>query len=527
MRVADKLAVGYAYGTSLLVVTWWTDSRVRSRRRSRSPIAAISAARTATAPYIDPTNLDLAKIEILFRRLRAMGIRRLGLAGGEPMVRQDLGEIIDLAKRERFFVSVNSNLTLFDRHPERLARADLVYTSLDGDAAAHNAARGERAYEGVVDGITRLVGGGKPVIAICVVTEHSIGQADFLLRQAETIGFRMHFQPQCVDTEIVRGTVSPALERASARLLARTSRRETQRPSDRQLDALSRVLSRMAGLLDLRVPRSDANVVRRPGYLYVDPLGKAYACAYTKGKTQPVDLLANDWRTGVEPRDAVHHAARSDRCSSSTCSSRGRSPPRSRAFARTAERAGGFPTSSTKLPFPGWRWASRRRASIAAGSAPSAVSVPLRSARAWRSRAIRDASGCGSPPGRRAARSAREACRGGSPVAIGVDQGVPRERIARPRDVAGRLERERVRFVAKVVEHERPSRAALRVGDARGGHVSPTGAVSDDGNTSADSAERATAARATQGTEAGDVPASDGARRRRPNDSTAPDQPSR
>ena len=32
------------------------------------------------------------------------------------------------------------------------------------------------------------------------------------------------------------------------------------------------------------------------GYLYIDPLGKAYPCAYTKGKTAPVDLLAHDWR---------------------------------------------------------------------------------------------------------------------------------------------------------------------------------------------------------------------------------------
>ena len=32
------------------------------------------------------------------------------------------------------------------------------------------------------------------------------------------------------------------------------------------------------------------------GYLYIDPLGRAYACAYTKGKMTPVDLLARDWR---------------------------------------------------------------------------------------------------------------------------------------------------------------------------------------------------------------------------------------
>src|SRR5438874_3051356 len=114
-------------------------------------------------PYIDPTNLDLRQIDLLFDRLRAMGIRRLGLAGGEPMMRKDLGEIIAQAKAHGFWVSVNTNLTLFDRHPERLALADLVYTSLDGDEAAHMAARGEDAHAGVIAGIKALVADGKPV----------------------------------------------------------------------------------------------------------------------------------------------------------------------------------------------------------------------------------------------------------------------------------------------------------------------------------------------------------------------------
>src|SRR5207249_130933 len=150
-------------------------------------------------------------IDVLFGRLREMGIRRLGLAGGEPMMRRDLGDIIAMAKERGFWVSVNSNLTLFDRHPERLELADLVYTSLDGDEASHVEARGEGSYDGVIGAITRLVRDRKPVIAICVVTEHSIGHADALLRQAEAIGFRMHFQPQCVDTDVVRGAIPSAV----------------------------------------------------------------------------------------------------------------------------------------------------------------------------------------------------------------------------------------------------------------------------------------------------------------------------
>jgi hypothetical protein len=62
----------------------------------------------------------------------------------------------------------------------------------------------------VLDAIRHLVGTGKPVIAICVVTEHSIEQAEHLLAQAERPGIRMHFQPR-VDTDVVRGSVPPSL----------------------------------------------------------------------------------------------------------------------------------------------------------------------------------------------------------------------------------------------------------------------------------------------------------------------------
>ncbi len=297
MRLSEKVGIGYAFGTSLLA--YMVDGAPR-------PFSATFAVTNrcnlrcayCNCPYIDPTNLGLDRIATLFDRLQAMGIRRLGLAGGEPMLRHDLGEIIALAKERGFWVSVNSNLTLYDRHPERLARADLVYTSLDGDRDFHVAARGAHAHDGVLDGIGHLVASGKPVIAICVVTEHSVDQADFLLQQAESMGFRMHFQPQCVDTEIVRGSIAASLTNERLRAFWRQLIDDKRR--GRPIVSSTPYLEHLAewddfsrsALLD---PHQRCAAGR--GYLYVDPLGRAYACAYTKSKMTPIDLLAHDWRT--------------------------------------------------------------------------------------------------------------------------------------------------------------------------------------------------------------------------------------
>jgi MoaA/NifB/PqqE/SkfB family radical SAM enzyme len=296
VRLAEKLALGYAYGSSLMSylidgpprpfsATWAVTNRCNLR------------CSYCNCPFIDPTHLDLERVAIMFDRLQAMGVRRLGLAGGEPMMRKDIATIVALAKARGFWVSINSNLTLYDRHPERLAGADLVYTSLDGDAAAHEAARGEGAHAGVLAGITDLLRRGMPVIAICGVTEHSLDQADAILRQAETMGFRVHFQPQCTETDIVRGAVPPSVPNEAFRAFWRDLLVEKRR--GRPIVSSTPYLEFLARWEDFSVSAYEAPDTRCAaghGFIYIDPLGRAYPCAYTKGKTTPVDLLADDWR---------------------------------------------------------------------------------------------------------------------------------------------------------------------------------------------------------------------------------------
>lgn len=295
MKWSDRLGLGYSYATSLLAYMVDGPPRPFSATFIVTNRCNLRCA-YCNCPYIDPSDLDLARIETVFDRLAAIGVKRLGLAGGEPLLRPDLPDIVDAAKQRGFFVSINSNLTLYKRHPERLAKADLVYTSLDGDEAAHIAARGRHAHTGVLEAIADLHRAGKPVVAICVVTEHSIGQAEFLLDQAERLGYRMHFQPQCVDTEIVRGEAPPISNerlREFWRGLLEAKRR------GRPIVSSTPYLEYLAEWQDFTVSAVHDPKVRCGagyGYLYVDPKGMAYACAYTKKKMDAVDLLADDWR---------------------------------------------------------------------------------------------------------------------------------------------------------------------------------------------------------------------------------------
>lgn len=242
--------------------------------------------------------LSLTQIAALFERLYAMGIRRLGIVGGEPLVRKDIGAIVRLARGRGFFVTASTNLTLYHRLPGVLDPAHLIFTSLDGDRATHERQRGEGSYDGVIAAIRELVAAGKPVVAICVVRRGDVPQARALLEQARSLGIRMHFQPQCLDAPITRG----ALPDDAGQETLRSYWAELVRMKQQGLPIASSLeyLRAQAKWPDFGVSAVWDPSVRCAagrGFLFVDPLGNASPCTYQRGRLPAVNLLAESWKT--------------------------------------------------------------------------------------------------------------------------------------------------------------------------------------------------------------------------------------
>jgi len=63
-----------------------------------------------------------------------MGVRHLNITGGEPLVRKDVFDIIELAIQQGLRVHLATNGSLVEQHRERLAGLKLasVFTSVDG-----------------------------------------------------------------------------------------------------------------------------------------------------------------------------------------------------------------------------------------------------------------------------------------------------------------------------------------------------------------------------------------------------------
>jgi radical SAM protein with 4Fe4S-binding SPASM domain len=78
--------------------------------------------------------LSFEIIARVIREIGEMGVTDLYISGGEPLVRQDLFDIIDLVNGEGVQVHLFTNGSLVERNRERLAKAKLhsVLTSVDG-----------------------------------------------------------------------------------------------------------------------------------------------------------------------------------------------------------------------------------------------------------------------------------------------------------------------------------------------------------------------------------------------------------
>jgi MoaA/NifB/PqqE/SkfB family radical SAM enzyme len=299
MRFDQRKALALAFGRSLIAYRIDGNPTLVSASFAVTNRCNLRCSYCNT-PFLDPAELPLSSVDLLLERLHSVGVRRLGLAGGEPLVRKDIGDIVAMAKGRGFYVTMNTNLSLYPSRRSALRDVDLFFTSLDGGQAAHESARGNGSYEGVVESIREIAAGGRPVVAICVVTRDNLDAVDALLGEAERGGFRVHFQPQCTDTEIVRGELAPELTTERLQCFFRTVlehklRRRPVASSRPYLEALSAWDDfRRVALFDPAIRCAASR-----GFLYVDPRGMAYPCAFTKGKVAPVDLLGSDWRAAV------------------------------------------------------------------------------------------------------------------------------------------------------------------------------------------------------------------------------------
>jgi len=153
----------------------------------------------ARCSYCDIPNrqqreMTTAELIRLFDELKALGTQRVALWGGEPLIRDDIGYLIDYAKNScGFFVSIDTNGYLVPGKIAELSSLDVMVISFDGPPEVHDENREPGSCAKVLEAL-RVACRTHNVFTITVLTNRNIGHIDFILDTARELGFATTFQ---------------------------------------------------------------------------------------------------------------------------------------------------------------------------------------------------------------------------------------------------------------------------------------------------------------------------------------------
>lgn len=139
----------------------------------------------------DPDTATLvARIDALARA----GCARVGLWGGEPLMRDDIGEIVAACRARGLWTSLDSNGWRYPERADALDGLDHLVLSLDGRPRHHDAQRGRGAHAKVLRAMAEAKARGQPFWTLTVLTRHNLRDVGYLIDLAEAHGARAAFQ---------------------------------------------------------------------------------------------------------------------------------------------------------------------------------------------------------------------------------------------------------------------------------------------------------------------------------------------
>lgn len=160
------------------------------------------------------TEMDSAGVCRGLDDLWALGARWITFGGGEPLLREDIGTLVDHAKTLGFEVFLSTNGWFVKRRAGVVRRVDHVNLSLDGGRGAHDEVRGPGAFDKTVEGAAYCLSQGVPVSLQCTLSALNLDSVDEVLAVAKSLGVWVMFHPATawLDSSRKPNPIAPAPE---------------------------------------------------------------------------------------------------------------------------------------------------------------------------------------------------------------------------------------------------------------------------------------------------------------------------
>lgn len=131
----------------------------------------------------------------VLNELRRLNTKIISFTGGEPLLRSDIGDIIDYAHKKRIYLNINTNGTLFLEKVNELNNINSVRFSLDGTEEVNDYIRGKETFRKVIQAVRMAIHKRLKVAIVTVLSKYNLDSIDYLINLAEKLNVGIIFQP--------------------------------------------------------------------------------------------------------------------------------------------------------------------------------------------------------------------------------------------------------------------------------------------------------------------------------------------
>lgn len=122
-------------------------------------------------------------------------VQWISFTGGEPLLRDDIGKIIDYARSCGISVNLNTNAMSICEKFEKIKNVNTVQISLDGEEGINDGLRGIGAYNATIKAISLLKKNNKRVKVFVVISKDNLNSLDFIAEISKKYNIPVAFQP--------------------------------------------------------------------------------------------------------------------------------------------------------------------------------------------------------------------------------------------------------------------------------------------------------------------------------------------
>lgn len=153
------------------------------------------------------SEMDTVQIEAMMREFKEMGTYFWVFNGGEPLLRDDLPELIDYAKKLGFHCSLVTNGVLLAEKISKepaFKKLDFVQISLEGPEEIHDRMCGEGSFKKIIDALGLLKSLKIKTNILTLITKDNIDYFSYLIELLKQYHMTITFQPLGIHQEDIQ-----------------------------------------------------------------------------------------------------------------------------------------------------------------------------------------------------------------------------------------------------------------------------------------------------------------------------------